>query len=56
MKRENIGSSFDDFLREDGLYDEVAGAAAKRVLTRKISEPIAQPKLTNAKSQAVREK
>lgn len=38
MKQENIGSSFDDFLREDGTYEEVTATAVKRVLARQISK------------------
>jgi hypothetical protein len=34
MKKENIGSSFDDWLREEGLYEETTAVAIKRVLAR----------------------
>jgi len=33
-----IGSSFDDFLKEEGLYEEVTAGAVKRVLTQQITE------------------
>ena len=34
MKRNpHIGSDFDDFLREEGILDEVQAVAVKRVLT-----------------------
>jgi hypothetical protein len=36
MKKMNIGSSFDSWLREDGLYEEVSAAAIKRVVARQI--------------------
>ena len=36
MKRENMGSSFDDWLREEGIYEKVTAAAIKRVLARQI--------------------
>ncbi len=32
------GSSFDDFLREDGIYEEVTAKATKRVIAWKISK------------------
>lgn len=48
MKAENIGSSFDDFLREDGLYEEVTATAIKRVLARQISEQMTQMQLSKA--------
>ena len=30
-----IGSSFDDFLKDEGIYEEVSARAIKRVLARK---------------------
>jgi antitoxin HicB len=35
-KKGRIGSSFDDFLREDGTYEEVTARAIKRVLARQL--------------------
>ena len=34
-KKKNIGSSFDDWLREEGLYEQTTAVAMKRVLARK---------------------
>lgn len=48
MKEANIGSSFDDFLREEGIYEEVTAAAIKRVLARQIAEQMKQQSLTKA--------
>ena len=31
-KKGRVGSSFDDFLKEDGIYDEVETTAIKRVI------------------------
>lgn len=31
MKKKNIGSSFDSWLREEGLYEEVSATAIKRL-------------------------
>jgi antitoxin HicB len=31
-----IGSSFDDFLKEDGIYEEVTARAIKRVIARQL--------------------
>jgi antitoxin HicB len=31
-----IGSSFDDFLKQDGIYEEVTARAIKRVLARQL--------------------
>ena len=33
-----IGSSFDDFLKEVGIYEEVTARAIKRVLARQLDE------------------
>ena len=38
MTNPHIGSSFDDFLREEGLYEEVTAAAVKRVLAWQIDQ------------------
>jgi hypothetical protein len=34
MKKKNIGSSFDDWLREEGIYEETTAVAIKRVRER----------------------
>ena len=36
MKKKNIGSSFDSWLREEDIYEETSSAAIKRVLARQI--------------------
>lgn len=36
MKRKNKGSSFDSWLRAEGLYEEATSAAIKRVLSRQL--------------------
>jgi hypothetical protein len=33
-KKGRIGSSFDDFLKQEGIYEEVTGRAIKRVIAR----------------------
>jgi hypothetical protein len=35
-KKGGIGSSFDDFLKDEGIYEEVTARAIKRVLARQI--------------------
>jgi antitoxin HicB len=34
MKKKNIGSSFDSWLREEGIYEATTSIAIKRVLAR----------------------
>jgi hypothetical protein len=46
--RNPIGSSFEDFLREQGLYAEVREAAAKTVLAWQISQEMKRQKLSKA--------
>ncbi len=36
MKKKNIGSSFDSWLREEGIYEEVSANAIKRVVARQV--------------------
>jgi antitoxin HicB len=48
MKKKNIGSSFDSFLREEGLYEEVSATAIKRVVARQIETAMKQERLTKA--------
>ncbi len=36
MKKKNIGSFFDSWLREEGIYEETTAVAIKRVLARQL--------------------
>ncbi len=38
LKKESIGSSLDDFLKEEGMYEQVTAAAIKRVIAEQIEE------------------
>ena len=40
------GSSFDDYLREEGVYEEVHSASIKRVLARLLVESMAREGVT----------
>jgi antitoxin HicB len=42
MKKKNIGSSFDDWLREEGIYEETTAVAIKRVLARQTGQKAVQ--------------
>jgi antitoxin HicB len=39
MKNKHLGSSFDDFLKEEGIHDEAHAHAIKRVLAWQIQRP-----------------
>lgn len=41
-----IGSSFDSWLHEEGIYDEVTATVIKRVLARQIEEAMTEQRLT----------
>jgi DNA-binding Xre family transcriptional regulator len=43
-----IGSPFDDFLKEEGLYEEVSARAIKRVLARQLDALMVDQKITKA--------
>lgn len=44
----HIGSDFDDFLREQGIFDEVTTLAAKRVIAYRVSRQMTQQNLSKA--------
>ncbi len=46
MKNQNIGSNFDDFLKEDGMLEEVTVVAVKRVIAWQIGQEMAVQKIT----------
>jgi antitoxin HicB len=46
MKKKNIGSTFDSFLREEGIYEEVSASAIKRVVARQVEAAMEQKGLT----------
>ena len=48
MKKKNIGSTFDSFLRKDGIYEEVASAAVKRVLARQLEAAMKEKNVTRS--------
>jgi hypothetical protein len=48
MKKKNIGSTFDSWLREEGLYEEVSATAIKRVVARQVEAAMHEKGLTKA--------
>jgi antitoxin HicB len=48
MKKKNIGSTFDSFLREEGMYEEVSTNAIKRVVARQVEDAMKQKGLTKS--------
>jgi antitoxin HicB len=48
MTHPPIGSSFEDFLKEEGIYEEVQAQAVKEALAWQIEQAIKTPGLTKA--------
>ena len=49
MKRNShIGSDFDDYLREEGLFDEAQAITVKRVLAFELEKSMKKARLTKA--------
>jgi antitoxin HicB len=48
MKKNNIGSSFDSWLREEGVYQEVTATAIKRVLARQVEAAMKEKNFSKA--------
>lgn len=46
MGQENIGSSFDDFLKEEAILEEVTAVAMKRVIAWQIAEAMKAQNIT----------
>ena len=46
MKKKHVGTSFDSWLEEEGLRQEVTAGAIKRVLARQVATAMAQEGLT----------
>ncbi len=44
--KSHVGGLFDDFLKEEGIYDDVQTTATKRVLAWQLTETMKKRKLT----------
>jgi hypothetical protein len=47
-KNPHLGSSFDDFLKEEGIYEEVTANAMKRVLAWQIAQAMKKQRVTKS--------
>jgi antitoxin HicB len=45
-KNRHWGSSFDDFLKEEGIYEEVTASAIKSVIAFQLAEEMKKQKIT----------
>jgi DNA-binding phage protein len=48
LNKDCIGSDFDDFLREEGIFEEVEAAAIKKVVACMIEQAIAKEHLSKS--------
>ena len=48
MKKKNIGSEFDGWLRDEGIYEETTTAAIKRVLARQVEAAMKEQGVSKA--------
>lgn len=48
MKRKNVGSSLDRWLREEGTFEETTSTAIKRVLARQGEAAMKEKNVSNA--------
>lgn len=48
MKNDHIGSSFEDFLREDGIYEEVEAGAIKKVIACMIEQSMIESRISKS--------
>lgn len=48
MAKKNIGSNFDDFLKEEGLLEETTAVAIKRYIAFQLSEKMSEEHLSKA--------
>lgn len=46
MKNKHLGSKFDDFLKEENIYDETQAAAIKRVIAYQIKKAMDAQQIT----------
>ena len=49
MKHKNIGSDFDEFLKEEGIQGEVEGMAIKEIIARQILQLMQEKKISKEK-------
>ena len=48
MKKGTLGSSFDDFLKEEGILEEVEAAAVKRVLAWQLLQAMEEENISKS--------
>jgi antitoxin HicB len=49
MKKKHMGSSIDDFLREEGIFEEAQAEATKEVVAWQLAEAMKKRKISKSK-------
>lgn len=52
QRKAGVGSSFDDFLKEEGIHEEVKATAIKRVIAWQIAEAMKEQAITQVEMAA----
>ena len=52
MENKHIGSDFDDFMKEEGIQEEVTAAAIKRVIAWQLAEAMKKKHITKTQMAA----
>jgi antitoxin HicB len=53
MSKKHMGSSIDDFLKEEGIFEEAQAQAIKEVVAWKLAEEMKQKKISKARMAAL---
>ena len=48
MAKKNVGSSFDEFLEEEGILEEVSAVAVKRLIAFQLAEKMSEKNLSKS--------
>ncbi len=48
MAKKNVGSSFDDFLEDEGILEETTAVEVKRVIAFQLAEKMSESNLTKS--------
>ena len=49
MSRKHMGSSIDDFLKQEGIFEEAQAQAIKEVVAWQLAEAMRKPKISKAR-------
>ncbi len=49
MSKKHMGSSVDDFLKEEGIFEEAQAQAVKEVVARQLAEAMKKKKISKSK-------